>query len=188
MDILRILDELHELSVDRPKTIFGGLTYGLNKDEVSMQIAKVRASLPSEMKAAVATVRESERIVDTARTDASMTLEKAQKEGARFIEEAKKEAERILEQAKLQQERMVAESEILKLSKAQSEEIRNSADRDALQMRRGAEKYAYDVLSQLEGVVGKVMTTIERGKQEVNRPEPGAPGAARERERAAAGR
>ena len=44
-----------------------------------------------------------------------------------------------------------------------------------MQMRRGAEKYAHDVLSQLEGVVGKVLTTIERGKNEVNARQDPAP-------------
>jgi hypothetical protein len=75
----------------------------------------------------------------------------------------------------LQQQQMVSESEILKLSKAQSEEIRNSADREAVSMRRGAEKYALDVLTQLEGVVGKVATTIERGKREMDRSDIPAP-------------
>jgi gas vesicle protein len=81
------------------------------------------------------------------------------------------------------QERMVAESEILKLSKAQSEEIRNAADRDAMNMRRGAEKYAHDVLSHLEGVVGKVMTSIEKGKQEVQRADPQTQALPREKAR-----
>ena len=170
MDILRLLDQLHELAVDAPKSV-GPIVWGLNKDEISMQIAKVRASLPQEVKAAAATVRESERIVDTAREDATMTLGAAQKEGDRIIGEANAEATRILEQARIQQHQMVSESEILKLSKAQSEEIRNGADREAVSMRRGAEKYAMDVLSQLEGVVGKVATTIERGKREMERPE-----------------
>lgn len=172
MDILRILDDLQSL-IDKPVS-FAGMTFGLNKDEITMQIAKVRASLPNELKQAVATVRESDRIVETAREDATMTLEASRKEAERVIAEARKEAERIVEQAKLQQDRMVNESEILKLSKAQSEEIKNAADRDALQMRRGAEKYAYDVLVQLETVVGKVMTTIDRGKQEMSKSEPGA--------------
>ena len=184
MDILRILDELHTLTVEQPKTYLG-LTIGLNKDEISMQIAKVRASLPNELKAAVATVRESERIVNTAQEDASMTLDSARKEGERFISEAQREAQRILEQARIQQERMVSESEILKLSKAQSEEIRSCADREAVQMRRGAEKYAFDVLCQLETVVGKVMTTIDRGKAEMQpqKPENALVQAPRERTR-----
>jgi len=167
MDILRLLDDLSQLIDQTPA--FGPITWGLNRDEISMQIAKIRASLPQELKTAVNTVRESERIIDTAKEDATMTLESAKKEAERILIEARRESERIIDQGKIQQERMIAESEILKLSKAQSEEIRNAADRDAVNMRRGAEKYAYDVLSQLEGVVGKVMTSIEKGKQEVNR-------------------
>ena len=132
MDILRMLEQLQEMAVDRPKS-FLGLTWGLNKDDVSMQIAKVRASLPNE------------------------------------LQEARKEAELILEQARVQQERMVGESEILKLTKAQSEEIRNSADRDARDIRRGAENYAYQMLAQLEGMIGKVAGVIEKGKQEIDR-------------------
>lgn len=168
MDILKLLDQVEEVAVRQPRTHLWGLFYtGLNPEEVSMQIAKVRASLPNELKEAISTVRESDRIVESAREDATATLESARKESERIIAEAKAEAASLVEQARLQQERMVNESEILKLSKAQSEELRNAADREAVLMRRGAEKYAYDVLSQLEGVVGKVMTTIERGKQEV---------------------
>lgn len=168
MDILRLLDELSNLIETSPH--MGPLTWGLDRDEISMHIAKVRASLPQDLKTAVNTARESERIIDSAKEDASLTIENARKEGERMLVEAKKECDRIVEQARLQQERMVHESEILKLSKAQSEEIRNAADRDAMNMRRGAEKFALDVLLQLEGVVGKVMTTIERGKLEMQPP------------------
>lgn len=170
MDILRMLDELNTLAVERPQGV-GPLVWGLNKDEISMQIAKIRASLPQELKVAASTVRESERIIGTAREDATSTLESARKESEKIVAEARKEADRILEEARLQQERMVAESEILKLSKAQAEEIRNAADRDSIQVRRGAEKYAMDVLNQLESVVGKVATTIDRGKQEMQGPD-----------------
>jgi cell division septum initiation protein DivIVA len=180
MDILRLLDDLTKLIDDTPT--YGPVTWRLDRDEITMQIAKIRASLPQELKTAVNTVRESERIIDTAREDATMTLDSARKEGERVVAESKKEAERLLEQARLQQERMVHESEILKLSKAQSEEIRNSADRDAMNMRRGAEKYAFDVLTQLEGVVGKVATTIERGKQEMT-PQKDPASLVKERER-----
>lgn len=183
MDILRLLDQLHELTVDNVRGV-GPIVWGYNKDEISMAIAKVRASLPSEVKAAAATVRETDRIVESAKEDATMTLDNAKKEGERIVAEARQEAERLVEQARLQQQQMVGDSEILKLSKAQSEEIRNAADREAVSMRRGAEKYALDVLTQLEGVVGKVATTIERGKREMERPEPTPTAVVRERARA----
>lgn len=170
MDVLRILDDLNTLVVDKPRHL-GPLTWGLNKDEITMQITKIRASLPNEVKAAAATVRDAEQILNRAKEDANKTIENSQKEADRILAEARKEAERMIDQARIQQERMIDDSEILKLSKAQSEEVRNAAEREATQMRRGAEQYAHDVLGQLEGVVGKVMTTIERGKQEMTRPE-----------------
>jgi cell division septum initiation protein DivIVA len=174
MDILRILDELKEVVVERPRYI-GPIAWGIDQEEVNIMISKVRASLPQEMKQAVSTVRESQRILEGAKEDAGSTIENARKEAERIVSEAKKDAERIIDQAKIQQERMVSESEILKLSKAQSEEIRNAADRDAVQMRRGAERFSMDVLNQLEGVVGKVMSTIERGKQELERADSNQP-------------
>ena len=185
MDIIRMLEQLNEL-IEKPRSI-GPMTWGLNKEEITMQIAKVRASLPNELKAAITTVRESERIVDSAKEDATITVENARKERDRLLVEARQEAERILEHARIQQERMLAESEVLKLAKVQSEEIRNSADRDSMQVKRGAEKYAMDVLSQLEGVVGKVMTTIERGKTEMEPREP-QKAVVENRERALSGR
>jgi cell division septum initiation protein DivIVA len=183
MDVLRILDDLNTLIVTTPKH-FGPITWGLNRDEITMQITKIRASLPNEVKAAAATVRDAEQIMNRAKEDGNKTLENAQKESERILAEARKESERILDQARLQQDRMIDDSEILKLSKAQSEEVRNAAQREATQMRRGAEQYAHDVLSQLEGVVGKVMTTIERGKQEMVRPEPISQAVVREKVRA----
>lgn len=183
MDILRQLEDLKNM-IDAPKE-FLGLIFGLDRDEIGMQISKIRASLPQELKNAASTMRESDRILEEARADATGILDSARKEAERIVAESRTEAERIategrlhqervLAEAKLQQERMVSESEILKLSKAQSEEIRAAADRDALSMRRGAEKYTYDVLTQMESVLGKAMTAIERGKSEIA-PEKNAP-------------
>lgn len=167
-----MLDQLQDLAVEKPRTVpLLGVTWGFNKDEIAMQISKIRASLPSEVKQAATVTRESERIVESAKDDAQAVVDAAKREAERVLIEAKQESERIVEQGRIEQQRMLADSEILKLAKAQSEEIRNSADRDATQMRRGAEQYALDVLNQLEGVVGKVMTSIDRGKAEITPPE-----------------
>lgn len=168
MDILRILDRINELAVAKPRQI-GPFCWGLDKEEISIQLAKVRASLPSELKAAVQTVRESERIVDTARVDATVALENAQREADRVLAESRREADLIIDQAKLQQERMVNESEILKLAKAQSEEIRNSAEKDAREMRRGAEQYASNMLQQCENAMTRVVGSIAKSREELER-------------------
>ena len=167
LDILRMLENLHDVAVERPRTVVGPLVWGLNKEEVAMQIAKIRASLPSELKQAVTLTRESEKIVASAREDALMTTERAKREAERILEEARQESHRILEQSRLQQQQLIADNEILKMAKQTGEEIRSMAEREASQIRRGAENYAYDVLTHLESVVGKIMATVERGKTEI---------------------
>jgi cell division septum initiation protein DivIVA len=183
LDILKMLEHLHETVVDKPRRIVSRqLLWGLDPDEASMQIAKIRASLPTELKQAVTVTRESERIVESAREDASLTIESAKRESERIVSDARREAERLVEQARIQQQQMISESEILKLTKAQCEEIRNAAEREASQLKRGAEKYAFDVLTQLENVAAKVMTNIDRGKAELGRADAAAqPGRERAR-------
>lgn len=161
-----MLDELLDLTVQKPRR-FGPLVWGLNRDEIRMQIAKIRASLPQEVKQAAHLARDTEKIVESAREDAEATLAKAQREAERLVADAHKQAQLIREQALLEQERLVSENEVLKLAKHQADQIRSAAERDALQLRRGAEDYAFQVLVKLEGVVGKVMSTIERGKSEI---------------------
>lgn len=170
LDILRMLENLHDVAVEKPRTLFGPLVWGLSKEEVAMQIAKIRASLPNELKQAVTLTRDSEKIVESAKEDALMTIERAKREAERILEEARQESHRILEQSKLQQQQLVADNEILKIAKEISEDIRATAEKQSIQIRRGAEGYAYDVLAHLESVVGKIMATIERGKTEMERP------------------
>jgi len=166
LDILRLLEDLEELAVERPKS-FGPIAWGLNRDEIQMQISKVRASLPGEVKQAQILTREAERHVVAAREEAEKIQEGAKREAERMISEAKAEADRITKESQVAQERKLAENEILKLAKAQADEIRSSADRDASMLRRGSEDYSFQVLTQLESVVSKVMNTIDRGKAEI---------------------
>lgn len=165
-----MLEDLQDIAVDQPRG-FGPFVFGYRRETVQMHIDKIRSSLPLEIKQASNLTRESERLVEQAREDAAKTMDGARIEASRIVEEAKAEAERVLAAAKLEQERMLGENEILKIAKATADEIRSSADRDSAAMRRGAEDYAYSVLGKLETVVGRVMTTIDKGKDEI-RPQP----------------
>lgn len=166
MDLLKMLDQLQEVVVEKPRYL-GRIAWGLNRDDIAIQIAKIKASVPNEVKQAVSVTKDSERIVEKAREDGDQILSNAQIEANEIREAAHAEAAKILEQARLQQELMISDSEVLKLSKSQAEEVRVNAERDAITMKRGAEDYAYAILSKLEGVVGKVHTSIESGKEEI---------------------
>lgn len=165
IDVLRLLENLRDLA-KQPKS-FLGISFGYNEEEMIMQIEKIRATLPREVKDAASVARESDRIMETAKEDADRMIEQASAQGEKILADAKKEAERLVEQGRLQQEQMINDSEILKLAKAQADEVRHSAEREANQMRRGADRYAHDVLSNLENSVSRVLAQVERGRTEL---------------------
>ncbi len=169
-----MLDTLNELAVERPRS-FGPICFGLNKEEIAMQIAKVRASLPAELKTAVQTVREKDRVLEHAREDATQIVEDAKREAARLVAEAQKEAERIREEARIQQERMVSENEVLRLAKAQAEEMVATAERDSRELKREADAYAYNLLGKVENVLTQALNAVQRGKGELQKPVPTEP-------------
>lgn len=177
-DTLALLEELQLLTTEDPRTIFGRLTYGLDKQEISLVIGKIKSSLPNELRNAASNVKESEKIREQASTDAELQLRKAQEEGQRVLELAKQQAAEMIEAARAHQEVLVSQSEVLKLSKAQAEEIRNSAEREAAQTRRGADQYALDVLSRLESTIDKVSGHVKASRGELTAQEVGPVGVA----------
>lgn len=172
MEITKALEELRE-NIESPKQ-FLGITFGLNKEECAVLIRRIHALLPEQVKQASAITRESERIVGTAREDATVTLERARAEAEKVLETSRKEAQRIIEQAAVERDRAVSESEIMKMAKQQAEHVKRESEEEAARLRRGADDYALEVLMRLESVVGKVMATIERGKSEIDRPQQAA--------------
>lgn len=175
-DVFALLEELQLLTTEDPRTIVGPLTYGLNKQEVSLVISKIKSSLPSELKNASFNIKESEKIKEQAVVDAELAVQRANEEGKRLLQQAEDHALKIIATAKEQQEHLIAQSEVLKLSKAQAEEIRNSAEREAAQTRRGADQYALDVLSKLEATIDKVSGHVKSSRSELSTQEVGPVG------------
>lgn len=156
---LRELDERLESS----KSI-GPLIWGLDKGECIMLIQQVLANLPSDLEQADRVLRDSERLLGGAQTEAQTTLEDAREEARRVIQEARQQAERILEEARLRQARMVEQTEVYRLAESQAREVVEKAKEHARQIRQGADQYAYDVLTQLENALAKIMGTVQNGK------------------------
>ena len=175
-DVFALLEELQLLTTEDPRTIVGRLTYGLDMQEISLVISKIKTSLPSEIKNAASNVKESEKIREQAGSDAEAALAMAKQEGKRMIDQAYEQAALIVENAKIQQEQLIMQSEVLKLSKAQAEEIRNSAEREAAQTRKGADQYALDVLSKLETTIDKVSGHVKSSRSELSSQEVGPVG------------
>ncbi len=165
IDVLRLPENLKN-DIGSKKNL-GKLVFGLDKDACCFQIDQIRASMRREMKDAASLTRETERIMTDAEEEVKAMLNGAEAQADQIVREAEERASLILQQAELKQVQMVSEDEVLRIAKAQAEELRKTAERESREMRRGADHYAADVLENLANVVGKVLSSVERGKREI---------------------
>jgi vacuolar-type H+-ATPase subunit H len=177
-DIFRLLDQLEELP-EKAKHLPMNTLVGFDHEQFYYLVLKVRANLPEEMKKAQRIARDADRIIDEAkeaavqhlehgRTEANRTLETGRNEAERIVERAKEDGNRLVEQARAHAAAMVEQSEIMQMAKAQAHEILRHAENEAAEIRKGADEYAKDVLVNLEAVIGKAMSTIQRGRESLN--------------------
>ncbi len=180
IDTLKNLERLEAL-VEESRQFLGW--FRLNDEEFFTLVNKIRASLPEDMRKAGKIAQNSERILETAQTDALSTIETAKSAAERTLDDAHGQAERILAAAREESERMQSEaqanahralaqaraeaqalvdqSEIARIAQAQSREIVAQSERTADEIRAGADDYAQDVLAQLETEIGNVIEQTE---------------------------
>lgn len=173
IDVLRLLENLNSLA-EKPRS-FMGVTLGFNRQEFQIMIDRIKGSLPREVKDASNLLRETERVKEGAEDEASRIIDQGRREAARVVEEANQQSTRILEQARIQQQQMLSENEVLKIAKAQAEELRRNVETEVAALRRDVDKFAFDTLDNLEAVIGRVMSTVERGRSELARPRQQSP-------------
>ena len=83
-----------------------------------------------------------------------------------MVEEAKRYSERIVTEAKEKAQVLVSKTEILKDATRKSEEIMSATEAKARTIRLEAEDYADEKLANLEAVLHKLITAIERGREQ----------------------
>lgn len=165
-DLFKLLDDLRA-EIVRPAT-FMGIALGYQKDELALKVDKIRASVPREFRDAASVARESERYLDDAKIESDAILADARAQAEKLLNQANEEAERLVEQARLQQAQLVSESEVLKIARSQADEHKGSIEKECRDMRREADRYALDVLTKLERGVSRVLSSVERGRQELD--------------------
>lgn len=164
-DVITIRKWLRELdqALENARS-FGPFVIGLNKGECLNRVQQILANLPADIDKAERVLRETNRLVGGAQHQAQLTVEQAEEQARQIIEQARHKAEQILEHARHEQQRMLSQEEVYRIASAQAQEMIDSARQQAQQIRQGADEYAYEVLTQLEGVLAKVMNTVQNGK------------------------
>jgi vacuolar-type H+-ATPase subunit H len=156
IDVPKLIDRLEDL-VEGSRHFFNK-AWGIDLEEFYILTNKIKASLPDDVRKATRLTKDSQRIVEEARMEAEQILERAKKEADRLVHDAKAEAIRLTDS-----------NEIARMATAQAKEVVAQAEQNAAEMRRGADEYAMDVLSRLENEVARAMTTIQKGREKLER-------------------
>ena len=91
--------------------------------------------------------------------------EAAERETRQMLEEARAAAGEILTEAKQQAAQLVAEDAILQQARLEAQTLSQNAAQEAVGIRRGADDYARDVLGNLEAVLNKATSQVQRGRE-----------------------
>lgn len=84
-----------------------------------------------------------------------------------MLGEAKREAERIIQEAREIAQREASQQEIVRLAERQASQILESARQREREVRLGAEDYADQILSTLETNLGKFLSAVQRGREQL---------------------
>ncbi len=178
VDILKLLTELEDL-VESTRRGPMGILIGFPEDRFHTVLLKIRANLPEEMKRASALAREQEELLERVRDESTALLSEthqaavkelercradAEHKSREIIEAGKAEAKGIIEAARKAGDDLVADSEIVQRAVIIADNTRAAAEDEAKSVRAGADEYARTVLDNLDGVLGKALNQIQRGR------------------------
>lgn len=179
VSILKLLSDVDDI-IDKCRRGPLGLMVGFQEDLFHTTMLKIRANLPEEMKMAARLAREQEellletrsssiRLHEEAKKSAEEALQAAMNEASlkakQTIEEAQKQAAQLLEEAKKTASRMVQESEIVQQAIVVARETAKRTEEESRNTRKGADAYASAVLTNLDDVLSKALSQVQRGRE-----------------------
>ncbi len=143
MDALEMIDKIEEM-VEKSKKLPFSSNAIINENEIYDLLDELRSILPEELKQARWIVKE--------------------REG--MIEEAKRQSSRIVKDAEERARVLVSETEVLKNANKKAEELMSMVEAKARTIRLEAEDYADEKLANLEAVLHKLLTAVEKGREQ----------------------
>jgi cell division septum initiation protein DivIVA len=149
VDVLVLIDKLDEL-VHNAKAVPLTDQVRIDREEIWEILDQMRATIPEEIKQARWIVKERQEMLG----------------------EAKREAERIVSEARQMAAHEASEQEIVRLAERQAHQLLETARGREREVRLGAEDYADEILSTLEVNLGKFLTAVQRGREQLSQRSP----------------
>ena len=146
MDVLVLIEKLDDL-VHNAKAVPLTDQVRIDREEIWEILDQMRATIPEEIKQARWIVKERQEM----------------------LSEAKREAERLVGDARETAASLASQQEIVKLAERQAAELLGDARQREREVRLGAEDYADEILATLETNLGKFMSAVQRGREQLQR-------------------
>ena len=144
MDVLALIDKLDDL-VHNARAVPLTDQVRIDREAIYDLLDQMRTTIPEEVKQARWIVKERQEM----------------------LAEAKRESDRIVTEAKDKAVRMASEEEVVKQANRDADHIMDDARARERDVRLGAEDYADEVLGTLEMNLGKFLSAVKRGREQL---------------------
>ena len=142
-----------ESAVDEAKPIlFSPGTVRVDRDEFTEQLDQLKRMMPVQLERASALMRESERRLESAQTQANVIVSSAQSRAADTIREANEQAQFL-----------AGQENVTEIARQKARAILDQAQARADHLTQGADKYCTTVMETLQQQLGKLGNDVQAG-------------------------
>ncbi|MBH9971676.1 cell division protein [Bifidobacterium sp. W8109] len=147
-----IIDRIQAMLDEAKAPIFSPGLVKVDRDELADDLNELKKMLPVQLERASALMREAERRLNTAQTQANATISDAQSRAADIVKEAG-------EQARF----LAGQENVVAIARQKAQTIIDTAQSQADRLVQGADGYAAQVMGELDTQLGKMSQDVRAG-------------------------
>ena len=147
-----ILDHLEQTLNEAKSSIFFPSQARINRDEFSEQLGTLKGMLPVQLERASALMREAERRLENAQSQATAIVSSAQSRAAETVSQAQEQAQFL-----------AGQENVTDLARQQARAILDQAQAKSERLTRGADEYCTRVMEGLQEQLGKLNQDVNAG-------------------------
>ena len=147
-----IIDRIQAMLDEAKAPLFSPGLVKVDRDELADDLNELKKMLPVQLERASALMREAERRLNTAQTQANATISDAQSRAADIVKEAG-------EQARF----LAGQENVVAIARQKAQTIIDTAQAQADRLVQGADGYAAQVMGELDTQLGKMSQDVRAG-------------------------
>ncbi|PJM75720.1 cell division protein [Bifidobacterium simiarum] len=150
--VFDVLERMETLVEDSKSSFFSGGQVRVDREELTGLIRELKSKLPVQLERASALMRESERRLENAQSQASSIVASAQSRAATIVREANEQAQFL-----------VGQENVVALATERARSILDTAQTKADRLTQGADRYSASVLNELLNQLDKATHGVQSG-------------------------